>query len=110
MFADLYIALLYSAYYLFFAAFPQWQLGLGWSIAIQGISYLSIVIGGIIGMIIYVLYQILYMPKYYQTKGWPAAEKRLEPALLASFILPIGLFIFGESDVDRRGINDAVSL
>lgn len=101
---------------LFFAAFPAWQARLGWSISIQGVSvsfvgyytmpcqsdvhliwqYVSILIGGLIGCVMYIGYQVTYMVHYYKTKGWPEPEQRLEPALLASFLLPIGLFIFGK--------------
>jgi DHA1 family multidrug resistance protein-like MFS transporter len=97
LFSDLYIALIYGAYYLFFAAFPQWQARLGWDIGIQGVSYVVILIGGIIGCLVYVAYQVTYMPHLYKTKGWPEPEQRLEPALIGSILLPIGLFIFGES-------------
>lgn len=59
-------------------------------------QYVSILIGGIVGCLVYITYQATYMVHYYKTKGWPEPEQRLEAALVGSVVLPIGLFIFGE--------------
>jgi hypothetical protein len=65
-------------------------------------QYVSILIGGIIGCLAYITYQGTYMVHYYKTRGWPEPEQRLEAALVGSFLLPIGLFIFGEQDKASR--------
>ncbi|KAI5475045.1 MFS general substrate transporter [Pseudohyphozyma bogoriensis] len=96
-FANVYTGLVYAFYYTFFVAFPivYGPEVFNFSFGAQGVVYVSIIVGGIVGFIIYVGYQLLYMNGYwYPTRGWPVNEKRLEPAIISSAFAPIGLFIF----------------
>ncbi|KAI5474750.1 hypothetical protein MNV49_002528 [Pseudohyphozyma bogoriensis] len=110
-FANAYTALVYAFYYLFFDSFPT-VYGAGvfnFSFGAQGVAYVSIIVGGIVGATIYIGYQQLYMNNYwYPTKGWPVNEKRLEPAVISSAFAPIGLFIFAWTS--RTSVNWSGSL
>jgi DHA1 family multidrug resistance protein-like MFS transporter len=61
----------------------------------MGLTFLSITVGVIIAMIMYWSYIYWVVEPDLIKNGLGAPEKRLVPALFASFLLPIGLFIFG---------------
>ncbi|GAB00059.1 uncharacterized protein L969DRAFT_105954 [Mixia osmundae IAM 14324] len=104
MFADVFIALIYAVYYLFFEALPLWQdETLHWRIGIQGISYLCILVGGVVGALSYIIYQGTRVKKYYETKGIPPLEMALEAALPATILSSGGLWIFAWTA--RGGVN-----
>lgn len=68
----------------------------GFNLGEMGLTFLSITVGVTIAMIGYWSYIYLVVEPDIIKNGLGAPEKRLIPALFASFLLPIGLFIFGE--------------
>ena len=97
-FTAVYTALIYGIYYSFFEAFPIVYLGFfGFNLGEMGLAFLSIIVGAIIALAGYWAYIHYVLEPDIRTNGLGAPEKRLVPALFASFLLPIGLFIFGKS-------------
>lgn len=68
----------------------------GFNLGQMGLTFLSIAVGIIIAMPAYWAYIYLVVEPDIIKNGLGAPEKRLIPALFASFLLPIGLFIFGK--------------
>ena len=66
----------------------------GFTLSQEGIAFVAIAIGGILGCIIYVTYQYLHVVPY-TLKNSCSHEKRLESALIASFVLTAALFAYG---------------
>ncbi|KAH7110812.1 major facilitator superfamily domain-containing protein [Dendryphion nanum] len=94
-FTALYSALIYGVYYSFFECFPLvYGDGYGFSLGQQGLVYLSIGVGVLIGMISYQTFIRLTFEPAVRAGNLGPPEDRLVPALFASFLLPIGLFIF----------------
>ena len=95
-FANFYIALVYGTYWSFFDVFPlvyspMYQLG-----SIQtGLIFLSIILSCAIGCISYSLYVRLVLNPSLKRRGEIIPEQHLLPAVFASFLLPVGLLIFG---------------
>ena len=48
---------------------------------------LSIAIGGVLGALLSIRYQLAVMDSYYVKVGWPVNEKRLKPALVSAVII-----------------------
>jgi MFS transporter, DHA1 family, multidrug resistance protein len=95
-FTAVYTALIYGIYYSFFEAFPIVYLGyFGFNLGQMGLAFLTIIVGATIAIIAYVGYVWYVVEPGIRTLGLGAPEKRLVPALVASFLLPAGLFIFG---------------
>jgi DHA1 family multidrug resistance protein-like MFS transporter len=61
----------------------------------MGLTFLSISVGVMLAMVMYWSYIYWVVEPDLRKNGLGAPEKRLIPALYASFALPIGLFIFG---------------
>ena len=109
LFTNMYTAFVYSIYYSFFEAFPLVYIGeYGFNIGELGIVYLCIIVGCILGIIIYCSYQWLYLEPDIKKRGLRAQEHRLIPALFAVWLLPIGLFWFGWTS--RTSIHWIVSI
>ena len=97
-FTAIYTALIYGIYYSFFEAFPIVFLGFyGFNLGQMGLSFLSIIVGAIIGVTAYWAYVRYVIEPDIRANGLGAPEKRLVPALFAAMLLPVGLFIFGMS-------------
>lgn len=96
LFTNVYTSIIYGIYYSFFEAFPLAYIGdYGFNIGELGIVYTCIIVGCIIGIIIYCGYQRLYLEPDIKKRGLRAQEHRLVPALFAVWLLPLGLFWFG---------------
>jgi DHA1 family multidrug resistance protein-like MFS transporter len=103
--ANLYTAFMYGTYYTFFDAIPRvYPERYGFTIGQLGLAFLSIFVACVIGGIAYCFYI------YKTSTGNCAAsstnhEASLRPALAASLLPPIGLFLFGwTSDGDIHWI------
>lgn len=91
-----YVALCYGIYYSFFEAFPLVYIVLyDFNLGEMGLTFLSITVAVIVSIIIYWAYIWFVVEPDIRANGLGAPEKRLFPAVLASVLLPIGLFMFG---------------
>jgi DHA1 family multidrug resistance protein-like MFS transporter len=96
MFTNIYTSLIYGIYYSFFEAFPLVYVGIyGFNIGELGIVFIVIVIGCVIGIVIYCSYVYWYLEPDIKKNGLRAQEHRLVPALFAVTLMPAGLFWFG---------------
>jgi DHA1 family multidrug resistance protein-like MFS transporter len=94
-FTALYSSLVYGVYYSFFECFPLvYGDGYGFSLGQQGLVYLAIGVGVFIGMVSYQVFIRLTFVRTLRAGNLGPPEDRLVPALFASFLLPIGLFMF----------------
>jgi MFS transporter, DHA1 family, multidrug resistance protein len=98
LFINLYIALTYAIFYLWFEAFPLvfgdiYHFNLGE----QGLPFLGIAIGCILAFAGYALHQYLVVIPDFHRTGKMIPEDRLRVAIVASFFIPISLFFFGFS-------------
>lgn len=94
-FVNMYTALFYGIYYTFFEVFPlifpvQYNFNLGEI----GLAFLSCQSGATIGLLAYFAYLHWYMIPDNLRHGLRQQEHRLVPAILGSFLIPIGLFVF----------------
>ncbi|PLB34910.1 MFS transporter [Aspergillus candidus] len=92
---SIYIAIIYGALFMMFAAFPiVYQEGRGWNQGVGGLAFFGIMVG----MIIATLYSIPDNKRYQNTQkrhgGFAPPEARLPPVMLAAVTIPIGLFWF----------------
>ncbi|EPE24922.1 MFS general substrate transporter [Glarea lozoyensis ATCC 20868] len=95
-FVNIYTALFYGIYYTFFEVFPLvFPPMYGFNLGQIGLAFLACQIGATFALLIYFAYLHYYMIPDNITHGLRAQEHRLVPALFGSFLLPIGLFIFG---------------
>lgn len=96
-FICLYVACEFATLFSFFAALPYvFGTVYGFSIEQQGLVFISITVGCVLGSLTVVLCNaVLYLP---QTKKFPPnrtpPEHRLYPAMIGSIGLPLGLFWF----------------
>jgi DHA1 family multidrug resistance protein-like MFS transporter len=87
----------YGIYYSFFEAFPLVYIdGYGLNLGQTGLMFLSITVGVLISIICYWSYVYFQVEPEIREHGLGAPERRLIPALIAAFLCPIGLFIFGK--------------
>ena len=103
LFTSLYTALMYSIFYSFFEVFPLVYAtgnpgtathGYGMNAGEIGLIFLSISVGVSIAIVMYLYYLRYVFEPEILTKGLGQPERRLIPALPASLLLPVGLFIF----------------
>ena len=95
LFTNLYTSLVYGIFYSFFEVFPIVYIGdYGFNLGEMGLTFLSITAAVIISGGAYVLYLKYVFEPEIMTKGPGQPERRLVPALFASLMLPVGLFIF----------------
>jgi multidrug resistance protein len=96
LFLSIYMAIIYGTLYLMFGAFPiVFQQGRGWSEGIGGLAFLGVAVGMIIGVIFTFLDNKRYTRVAKKSPGGHAPpEARLPPAMVASIVLPAGLFMF----------------
>ncbi|MCJ1400301.1 hypothetical protein MMC11_003506 [Xylographa trunciseda] len=96
MFTNVYTALTYGIYYSFFEVFPLVYGPLyGFNAGETGLVFISIVIGCVLGMIIYYAYLYFSLIPDIKKNGLRAQEWRLRPALPAVFVFTLSLFAFG---------------
>ncbi|KAK5716867.1 hypothetical protein LTR17_016318 [Elasticomyces elasticus] len=90
-----YVALCYAIFYSFFEVFPLVYIAkYGWNVGEMGLAFLTILVGVVISMAVYYWYLYYIMEPDIIKNGLGEPERRLVPALVASFLLPTGLFIF----------------
>ncbi|KAI9818494.1 MAG: hypothetical protein M1827_000553 [Pycnora praestabilis] len=95
-FATLYTALMYGIYYSFFEAFPLvYPVLYGFNLGETGLAFICITIAVLTASGVYAIYIHRVANPHIRNNGIPAPERQLLPALVASFIPPIGLFLFG---------------
>jgi len=89
--------LVYGIYYSFFEAFPLVYVDMyGFNLGQTGLMFLSITVGVIIAISCYWSYVYFKVEPDILENGLGAPERRLIPALVAAFLCPIGLFLFGK--------------
>ena len=94
-FVNVYTSLVYGIYYSFFEVFPLvYPVMYGFSLGIIGVVFLCILVSCGIGVAVYIGYLYYYLVPDIIKNGLRVQESRLQPALIASFGPPIGLFIF----------------
>lgn len=94
-FVNVYTGYFYGVFYTFFEVFPLvFPVFYGMNLGETGITFLACFIGVTIGLLGYFAYLYFYMVPDNLKNGLREQERRLVPAIIGSFLLPIGLFIF----------------
>ncbi|KAJ3574262.1 hypothetical protein NPX13_g4423 [Xylaria arbuscula] len=92
---SLYLAVIYGTLYLMFAAFPIiFNAQRNWSEGISGLAFLGIAVGTVISVAAFGFDQVRYRKICEANGGGPVPEARLPLAVIGSFFLPVGLFLF----------------
>ncbi|KAI8936510.1 hypothetical protein NX059_006915 [Plenodomus lindquistii] len=95
---NLYIALIYGLLYIWFESFPLVFIEIyGFSLGTQGVAFLGILIGVLFALAIISAWNYYYLEKQFDDNGKVLPEKRLIPAMVGCFFVPICLFWFGWS-------------
>ncbi|KAF2999212.1 hypothetical protein E8E13_000934 [Curvularia kusanoi] len=95
-FTAVYTAIIYGIFYSFFEAFPLVYEGVyGFNLGEMGLTFLSVTIGVIISLAWYWTYIYTRVNPAIVKHGLGAPERRLVPALVVTFFVPVGLFLFG---------------
>jgi len=95
---NLYIALIYGLLYIWFESFPIVFGGIyGFSLGLEGVAFMGILVGVFITIPPFVWYQMKYIEPKFNDKGELTPEWRLPPSFVAAFAIPICLFWFGWS-------------
>ena len=96
LFTSVYTSLVYGIFYSFFEVFPLvYPAMYGFTSGELGLAFLPIPIAGALSVGLYWSYLFSIVEPGLRKNGLPAPEQRLIPALLSSFLVPIGLFWFG---------------
>lgn len=95
---NLYIALVYGLLYIWFESFPIVFTEIyGFSLSIQGLAYIGILVGAFITVPPFFWYLYRYVEPQFNERGELKPEKRLPAAFVGAFAIPICLFWFGWS-------------
>ncbi|KZL74844.1 multidrug resistance protein [Colletotrichum tofieldiae] len=95
---NLYIALIYGLLYIWFESFPIIFTGIyGFSAGLQGLAFLGIMAGAFVAIPPFFWYLHKYLEPQFDSNGDIQPEKRLPPAFVGAFAIPICLFWFGWS-------------
>lgn len=95
-FTAVYTALIYGIFYSFFEAFPLvYSVMYGFNLGEMGLTFLSVTVGVVISITWYWWYIYYVVEPSIRANGLGSPERRLIPALFVTFLVPIGLFIFG---------------
>ncbi|EUC27991.1 hypothetical protein COCCADRAFT_110310 [Bipolaris zeicola 26-R-13] len=93
---NLYIALIYGLLYIWFESFPIVFEGIyGFSLGIMGLAFLGILVGTFIAASVLFAWNYFYLENQFDENGNIEPEKRLIPAMVGCFFVPICLFWFG---------------
>ena len=93
---NLYIALIYGLLYIWFESFPLVFEGVyGFNLGLEGVAFLGILVGTLIAVVILFSWLHFYQEKQFDENGNIAPEKRLIPAMVGCWCVPICLFWFG---------------
>lgn len=106
LFTTIYTALTYGIYHSFFESFPIVYGGLyGFNLGETGLAFLAVLVGLVIAVALYCAYFFFWADQrlaHAAAKvGSVPPEARIYPGLFATFLIPIGLFIFGKSPIRR---------
>jgi DHA1 family multidrug resistance protein-like MFS transporter len=97
-FTAVYTAIVYGIFYSFFEAFPLVYNNMyGFNLGELGLTFLSVTVGVVLSITWYWWYIYYRVEPHIRLHGLGAPERRLIPALFVTFLVPIGLFIFGWS-------------
>lgn len=90
----LYMGFIYGFLYLCFEAFPiAFEEYRGWDIGIGSLPFLSITVGVLIGVVIFIVHTMTRMRRKLETVG-DAPEESLVPMIIGSVMMPTGIFWF----------------
>ncbi|KAL3427817.1 multidrug resistance protein [Phlyctema vagabunda] len=93
---NLYIALVYGILYIWFESFYIVFIEIyGFSLGLEGLSFLGILCGALIVVPPFFAYLYFIQEPQFNENGEIAPEKRLPPAMIGCFAIPICLFWFG---------------
>lgn len=100
LFSTFYTALVYGIYYSFFESFAiVYGNFYGFNVSQVGLTFIAVLVGLLLALTLYCGYFYLIgdpkMAAEQETYGSVPPEARLRPGLAATFLIPIGLFIFG---------------
>ncbi|SPO28998.1 probable FLR1 - Putative H+ antiporter involved in multidrug resistance [Ustilago trichophora] len=95
-FMNAYVSLVYAIYYSFFESFPLiYPVIYRFHLGTAGLTFLSVVVTTAIGASCYIFYVRCYVePQIRKSGELPPLESRLIPAIPASIMMPLGLFLF----------------
>ncbi|EIT75808.1 synaptic vesicle transporter SVOP [Aspergillus oryzae 100-8] len=92
---SIYIAIIYGALFMMFAAFPiVYQRGRGWNQGVGGLAFMGIAVGMIVGTIYTIPDNRRYTRTVKRHGGFAPPESRLPPVMLSAVCIPVGLFWF----------------
>lgn len=95
-FTAVYTAIIYGIFYSFFEAFPLVYIDVyGFNLGEMGLTFLSVTIGVFLSLAFYWTYVYKLVNPEIIKHGMGAPERRLVPALVVTFFVPVGLFLFG---------------
>ncbi|KAL5373917.1 hypothetical protein DPSP01_012313 [Paraphaeosphaeria sporulosa] len=95
-FTAVYTALIYGIFYSFFEAFPLvYETLYHFNLGEMGLTFLSVTAGVIIAIAAYWAYIFKVVEPEIRRNGLGAPERRLIPALIVTWFVPAGLFLFG---------------
>jgi len=93
---NLYIALVYGLLYIWFESFAIVFIGIyGFNLGEEGLSFVGILVGGLVVIGPFCLYLKYIQEPQFNENGELKPEKRLPPAFVGAFCIPICLFWFG---------------
>ena len=95
---NLYTALIYGLLYLWFESFPIVFIGIyGFNLGEEGLAYLGLLVSAAVALIGLFSWLYFHQEKQFNENGELQPEKRLPPAMVGCFFVPICLFWFGWS-------------
>ncbi|KAG4439814.1 hypothetical protein IFR05_004712 [Cadophora sp. M221] len=93
---NLYIALIYGLLYIWFESFVIVFIDIyGFNLGLEGLSFVGILIGGFVVIGPFFAYLYFIQEPQFNENGELKPEKRLPPAFVGAFCIPICLFWFG---------------
>ncbi|ORY09308.1 benomyl/methotrexate resistance protein [Clohesyomyces aquaticus] len=96
LFTSIYTGLVYAVFYSFFEVFPLVFIDIyGMNLGQMGLVFLSVTIGVAVAGIFLFCFLHFHVNPRMRVKGFEGPEQRLIPAVVASFVIPVGLFLFG---------------
>jgi len=97
-FLNLYIALVYGILYIWFESFVIVFIDIyHFSLGLEGVAYLGILVGAMVVIPPYFWYMYTYLEPQFDENGEIQPEKRLYACCVGAFCIPICLFWFGWS-------------
>ncbi|KAL5083456.1 MFS domain-containing protein [Trichoderma simmonsii] len=95
LFTTIYISLVYATFYSFFESFPLvYPVIYGFNEGQTGLAFMSVIVGLAISIPAYCIYYYFWVEPRVLKDGWGEPEDRLKPAILGSYMIPVGVFIF----------------